>query len=107
MEKRPPRFHRRPKDPGDDNRVDASAVSTLTYYEKDLNEKTLQRKNEISPTESQQQQQWQQHDTNSTAQQQRNNNQDYITSHCRSSGLYHTDNGYHSDANDDCSIVLI
>jgi hypothetical protein len=32
MEKRPLRFHCRPKDPGNDDGVDASAVSTLTYF---------------------------------------------------------------------------
>jgi IQ calmodulin-binding motif len=77
MEKHPPRFHRRPKDPGVANGPVASAMSTLIYDDKDVNDKTLQRKNEISPTEKQQQQQqqqWQQRDTTSTAQQQRNNN---------------------------------
>jgi hypothetical protein len=52
-------------------------MSTLIYDDKDVNEKTLQRKNKISPTEQQQQQQqqqWQQRNTTSTAQQQRNNN---------------------------------
>jgi IQ calmodulin-binding motif len=58
MEKRPPRFHRRPKDPGNDDGDD-----------KDLNKKTLQRKNKISPTEQQQQQQWQQHTTSISVQQ--------------------------------------
>jgi hypothetical protein len=60
MEKRLPRFHRRPKDPGVNDRLDASAVSTLVDDDKKPTETTQQRKNEISPTEQQQQRQWQQ-----------------------------------------------
>jgi hypothetical protein len=58
MGERPPRFHRRPKDPGDGDGLDATAASTLAYDDNNLNEKTKQRKNEISPLEQQQQQQW-------------------------------------------------
>jgi hypothetical protein len=69
MEKRPLRFHRRPKDPGIDDRLDASAVSTLVDDVKKTTETTQQRKNGISPTEQQQQRHWQQqtavHDGNS------------------------------------------
>jgi hypothetical protein len=43
MEKRSPRFHRRPKDPGDDDRLDATPVSTLAFDKKEVNEKTQQR----------------------------------------------------------------
>jgi hypothetical protein len=61
MEKRSPQFHRRPKDPEDDNRLDATAVSTLACDNKEVNEKTQQCTSyEILPTEQQQQQQPQQ-----------------------------------------------
>jgi hypothetical protein len=66
MGERPPRFHRRPKDPGNGDGLDASAASALAYDAKEVNEKTQQRKRyEISPLEQQQQQQW--HGPNQTA----------------------------------------
>jgi hypothetical protein len=98
MGERPPRFHRRPKDPGDGDGLDASAASTLAFDDKVLNEKTQQRKNELSPTEQQQQQQWHQRatTTSSTAQQQWNNNREYTTRHCSS---HSSDSDYHGDSN--------
>jgi hypothetical protein len=58
MGERPPRFHRRPKDPGDGDGLDASAASTLAIDKREVKKKTQQRKNEISSLEQQQQQQW-------------------------------------------------
>jgi hypothetical protein len=49
MGKWPPRFHRRPKDQGVYNVLVASAVSTLAFDAKEMNEKTQQRKNKILP----------------------------------------------------------
>jgi hypothetical protein len=61
MEKRPPRFHRRPKDPGIDDRLDASAVATLVDDDNKPTKTIQQRKdNEFSSPEQQQQRQWQQ-----------------------------------------------
>jgi hypothetical protein len=59
MVKRSPRFHRRPKDPGVDGRLVASAMTTLAFDAKEMNEKTQQCKSyEILPPEPPQQQQW-------------------------------------------------
>jgi hypothetical protein len=59
MVKRSPRFLRRPKDPGVDDGLVASAMTTLAFDVKEMNQKTQQRKSyEILPPEPQQRQQW-------------------------------------------------
>jgi hypothetical protein len=59
MVKRSPRFHHRPKDPGVDDGLVASAMTTLAFDAKEIHEKTQQRKSyEILPPEPQQWQQW-------------------------------------------------
>jgi hypothetical protein len=78
MEKRPPRFHRRPRDPGIDDRLVAFAVSTLVYDVKERVEKTLQRKNEILPPKpQQQQQQWYLPNRTTGSSSNNNNNRQY------------------------------